>query len=630
MHSGTAMKNNRFLNLNKAKGFTLAELAVVASILGTLAYYAGEQQEVINYVNDLEQVERDIENLQLAYNQYYLEYRRPPATINELATLGLYSGSLESPFGTQYEGVPNGRGYQFVVDTLDNGPALTLSEKAPNATGVANRVSYNVPIPALETIASQYLHRQAVAGRPELNQLETNLDINGFDILNVSDLETNNIVTDRITTNVAEIDVLQTVDTLEFGTNSIQAVGNTLRLNAGTVDISNNISVDGDLLMLGGNITGVDQITASLGDIDELNSDEITAVSGNFQNFTTDNLDVDNFSSQSAVINTLDVDDLTFTDAVGDSINVTNADIDNFVSDTSVINTATINDLQTTNLTADSGNITNLTSNNFTTNNADVTGTATINSADIDSLTAQNANLVNVTSNTSTINTAVIGNLSAIDTRTQNLITDVLRVNGQSNINNANIDEASIRMATVDRLNVLNELVAANAQFINASGNRIDFDTLNGNSATFSTLNVANRLTASDAQFDNARVNVFRANNFRATGNSTIDNLDADNVNVAGTFSASDVNANDVNVSGDTTTQNLYVNNLTMSTYDIASLEATTVNASQVNGGNFTGNNYYATGDFRTSAGNSVNSNKALYDSINSLWQSCVAVDGCR
>ena len=249
MHSGTAMKNNRFLNLNKAKGFTLAELAVVASILGTLAYYAGEQQEVINYVNDLEQVERDIENLQLAYNQYYLEYRRPPATINELATLGLYSGSLESPFGTQYEGVPNGRGYQFVVDTLDNGPALTLSEKAPNATGVANRVSYNVPIPALETIASQYLHRQAVAGRPELNQLETNLDINGFDILNVSDLETNNIVTDRITTNVAEIDVLQTVDTLEFGTNSIQAVGNTLRLNAGTVDISNNISVDGDLLM---------------------------------------------------------------------------------------------------------------------------------------------------------------------------------------------------------------------------------------------------------------------------------------------------------------------------------------------------------------------------------------------
>ncbi len=85
----------RTLNLrSRQSGFTLAELAVVASILGVSAYYGAQFQQTQNEVAKLEKAERDIGELQHAYNQFYTENRRAPADITEFVDGGYYQGDV--------------------------------------------------------------------------------------------------------------------------------------------------------------------------------------------------------------------------------------------------------------------------------------------------------------------------------------------------------------------------------------------------------------------------------------------------------------------------------------------------------------------------------------------------------
>ena len=622
-------KSSRFLN-KRSKGFTLAELTVVAAILGSITYFGAEQQEVKAYTNNLTAVEQDVQEMQLAYNQFYLEYRRPPADLAELAAEGFYTGPLISPFGTPYGGTASARGYQFTVNTPDDRASTVLAERQPNAVGVsATQVDYAVPVPTLETIASQYLHRTAIAGRPELNQMQTDLDINGFNITNVQDLATDSITTDRITTRVAEIDILRTVDELEFGTNSISAAGNTLTLNANTVNISNDLNVNGSLLMNNTNITGVNQLDAVSGQFDSVVSVDITAQTSTIDNLTVNNQTVNNLSSTNATIDNATVRDLTFDSATGNLLDVIDANVGNVETLTADINSATIDNLNTTSFNATTGSIDTLTSTDISTDDLTVTGLATINSADITNLVSNTVNAVNFTGNNGVINVAVVGALSSINTTTQNLVTDTLVAKGTARFDDADMVNGFIRNATVDRLRVLDNLIADSADFNRATGTRIDFTNLVGQSGNFDDLNVNGTITANNASINSATIDDLTTTDFNAN-NANIVNLDATNANVSGTLTTRDVTGQTANFSGNVAMNNLSVNRLTMASYNIDDINANLITADDVQGGNFSGTNYFATNDFTTAAGNSVNGNKALYDSINSLWQSCVASDGCQ
>lgn len=624
------MKSHSNFLKNKSKGFTLAELTIVAAILGSITYYGAEQQEVKSYTNNLVAVENDVQQMQLAYNQFYLEFRRPPADLNELATQGFYNGPLISPFGSPYVGAPSARGYQFSIDTGDDRSALVLSERQPNANSISStQVGYSFPVPTVESIASQYLHRTAIAGRPELNQMETTLDMTGNDIINVLDLDVGSIVTERITTNVAEIDVLKTVDELEFGNNSISASGNVLTFNANTVNISNDLNVIGNLLLNNTNLSGVNQLSANSGTFDTIVTNDLEAQTATITTLDVEQQNVDTLVSTTATINSIDTDNLLFNTATGNSLTVSNADVTNLESENAIFQNGTFNDLTSVNITANNGTINNLTSTTINTNNINVNGLATISSANIGDLVSNTINTANFTGNNGVINVAVVGSLSSINTTTQNLTTDTLTSNGTADFDEATINDAVIDTATIERLRVLNTLLANNADFIRATGQRIDFDDLNGQVGRFQNLDVSGTITAGSANFDSADINSLSANNFNSD-TATINTLNSTSMTVSNTLTAQNINGNSANFTGNVSMNNLSVNSLTMNSFDIDEINADTIRANEVIGGDFSGVNFFASNDFTTAAGNSVNNNKALYDSINSLWLSCVADDGCQ
>ena len=240
----------------KNSGFTLAELLVVTAILGVTSYYTAEYAQGQRTIAKQVQVAEDFKALQHAYNQFYTEFRRSPNDLNELVTGGYYTGTLTSPYGTQYVGGDAGQGYSFTVDTNDAGVALNIGDGFGSATVVNDTVTLPVPVPSLGTIASQFLHREAILGSPELNEMQTNLDMSGYDITNVASLDSVTVNTDTVQASTAVIDTLNTVNMLQFGANSIGSSGGTLSLQASRTIVNGTLVLNGDMDAQGGSLSG--------------------------------------------------------------------------------------------------------------------------------------------------------------------------------------------------------------------------------------------------------------------------------------------------------------------------------------------------------------------------------------
>jgi hypothetical protein len=125
-----------------------------------------------------------IEQSRAALVAYYManSHQWPPS-MQALVATG-YLSSTESPWGESIVGASAGVNY-----------TLNLTTPAPEvAQGIAGRmggsvnnetVAVSVPIPATASIMDNGLMRFSVAGRPELNQMGTNLDMAGYNVNNV-------------------------------------------------------------------------------------------------------------------------------------------------------------------------------------------------------------------------------------------------------------------------------------------------------------------------------------------------------------------------------------------------------------------------------------------------------------
>jgi prepilin-type N-terminal cleavage/methylation domain-containing protein len=358
------------MKLKRQKGFTLGEMLLVLGIMGTIAVATLPKEQFLYQQGFVDAAARDLQSLQHAYNRFYAANRRNPASMAELQPY--YNGRMTSPWNTPYQGTATANGFTFSVNTNSAAYASKLQNTMGNAQLSGTAVSKGVPIPLIETIASQQLHRVAIAGRPELNQQQTDIDATGNDVVGVDTFDANEANVNDVYAQTVDTDILDAADEVVFGANSITHSGNTLSFNAGTVAFNGNVSLQGDMDANGNDITNIGNFDAD---------------NATFQDFTTtdlfaDNATIDTANITNGSINTLTgqslnyangtIDTFSFTTANGQRIDVNRFDTNVFNAGTFTSTTGIIDDLSGTSLDYNTGNITQLSGGTFTYNQGNI------------------------------------------------------------------------------------------------------------------------------------------------------------------------------------------------------------------------------------------------------------------
>lgn len=612
-------------------GFTLVELTTVIAILGLIAYFAAPQISTNARVDRVNTVEGDIEAMKQAYNAFYTDFRRAPVDLAELVDEEYYQGQTVSPFNTDYQLIPEANGASFQV-VSPNSTILNLLDDRISSSDIVgtNTIQVTTPEPLLSTIASQFLHKVEVDGQPELNQMETNIDANGNNIINVATLIADNLESTTITTEEATIEVLNTVDTLEFGENSIETVGGELIFNATTVTIAGDLAMTGEITGNGGDLTGFDSISGETGQFTtSVTTDTLQAEDGVFVDVEATTLTVDTLNGEEATFQSGDITNLTFTDAAGDTLVLetlesTNVEAVNLAATTGQFGTLSVDDL-----TADAAEIVSLTATSASVNSLEVTDSASISEASITALSAGALTTDNLTVTNGVISSAEITTLTAdeadfVDLSVGTLIADeaIFEEGEFSELESDSIDAVSI---TAD------DIVAATGTFVDIEAAQMDLGELIANSGVFSDLTVSGTISAGEVSADNATFGTLNgdslslsgtasfetisANSATITGDITTDDFVARNGEFTGTLSADSFSGSSASFSGDVTADDI-----------TASDEVT---ASSFSGTTYSGTNFNLTGDASTDQ-SSINTNRDLIDEIISNWEECQDDGGCQ
>lgn len=559
----------------KQSGFTLQELVISLAIMGIIATGAVSNYKVEQKTSLVEKAAADVDGLTQAYNQFYTKNRRAPTSISELVTEGYYVGSTESPWGSTYVGTETANGYAVSVNTSDSTYAKSLSNKYASSSLSGTSVEVTTPIPTIETLASQYLHRVSVDGSPELNQLETDIDANGHNIRNISELDAEEV---NVTTAVIEeliTDRLTSVEGVEFVSGSIDSDGDTLTFTGNNLVLNGDVSLEGDLDANGNDITGVGSIEAESGEFKDLTSESLVATNATFTNFAATDAEIENANITNLRFDDATIGSLTFTDATGDSLNVTDLTTTNLQSVSVVADNATIANLKGTTLDYANGTIGSLSGTRID------YSTGTFDTANIASANATTVNATSINYNSAEFNSMYVGG----------------------------------------------ELVADRGYFTSIESPSIDTDDLTASSIAAGTFDVDGTLTTTNLVATNATVSGTTTTNKLVSSTSNLGSASATSLSVSGSASANKITS----TTGTFTTLN--VNTVNGGTGDFNTLTSTNINgtnanfsnvtASKTTGGDFTGSNF-------TTSQSSVNSNHQLAESIKSEWDACVRAGGCQ
>lgn len=184
------------------RGFGLLELTITVSIATAVALGL-VQREIAQIENEItQQVASEVLAIHDAARVFHGRNDEWPDEVNDCADA---IPTLEAGgFLTNYE--TSAWGPDFTTSCAGGPPRLTftVTAEAPAerfARSAASRligsevdaanatVSSTVPIPGAGPVADVFLHRRAVPGRPELNQMQTAIDMNNNDINNISQLD---------------------------------------------------------------------------------------------------------------------------------------------------------------------------------------------------------------------------------------------------------------------------------------------------------------------------------------------------------------------------------------------------------------------------------------------------------
>ncbi len=352
---------------NKNLGFTLLEVMIAGVIttvasLGALTYYQDqlqEEQEVnASLISD---------DLVQAYKKFQIVNRRAPTDIAELLSSDLYTGKSVTPWNSNIGGAvsSNGKAFGFNFTAQNSAQAQRMADSLSkyNAVAVGSLVSFSTPTPTVDTIADQMLCNQAVAGSPDCNIMQIDLDVNGNDLLDINRIEATTFAIDEFSADEGQVTNLVVTNSVTIGGNTITHSGNQLEFNADNTLFTGDINLTGDLVGNNSNVTGINNldvntISANTAIINDATISNAQGSTLDFDEADFNSLVTQEITSQQGTFASLDTQNLTSTDVNTENFTGGQGDFSNLSANTSTGQNLTLNDrLTTTNLTASTSSL---------------------------------------------------------------------------------------------------------------------------------------------------------------------------------------------------------------------------------------------------------------------------------
>lgn len=513
----------------KQAGFTIIETIVVVTILGTVAAFSVPAYQKHKERELVEATQTDVDLIQKALYSYHLENRRFPGSLQELRDGEYYFGRMETPYGTPYELTLNAQGTAAKVNF--DGPNERITKNIAGGLAQArpvgeSSVEVSMGRPSKEAQLSTYLHRTEVPGHPEYNTMETDINMNGNNVVGVGTLEVEDVQAIDVYAENTTTNVLDVRDSISIGGAQINATANGMEIQATETRFVGNVGLQGDLVSNNGNMSGFDTVEVNTLSAQDVNADTVS----------TDRLSATNAQINSATIETLNGETLTYDE--GD-FNTFNAEeltssigtIESLSGSTLDYAEGQFTDLSSTTLTASDATVDDLSGNTFTYNtgtfnSVNVNGTTTTDNLNANVIEAQNANMVDVQSGSITADIGRFRDYSASNLTFESDLT----VNGELNAQDVNVDNrlrtnrlesnsSVLGGASADSLDVSGE-VSANS--ITVSGNA-DIDTVLFNEAQGGNVNV-NSVSADSGVFSTFEASSISANDVSSSLSSINNN----------------------------------------------------------------------------------------------------------
>jgi type II secretory pathway pseudopilin PulG len=189
-------------------GFTVLEVTAAFLIFGLLAtpLLFTQLNQARNRLT--ESTATDILNLGEAAQNFRGETGAWPDQANNcagaIATMSaagyLGNNNTNSPWNTAYVTTcPANLRFDVATTAPAQRDAEAVQRAGPRGTRAGNTVTASFARPGVEPSFDQLLHREQIAGRPELNRMQTGIDMNGNNVSAIGQLQWNNGVSIRST-----------------------------------------------------------------------------------------------------------------------------------------------------------------------------------------------------------------------------------------------------------------------------------------------------------------------------------------------------------------------------------------------------------------------------------------------
>ncbi|PSV24216.1 hypothetical protein, partial [Photobacterium sp. GB-72] len=151
---------------------------------------SNEDIELKQLVSQSEQIDNTVtlfSQLENSVLRFYIDNLTWPTALNQ---------KTNTAFG-DIDTINNGTNYQLKLQFQPGGEAIAkkLADQL-NATVNGNAVVLTLTPPTTNALVDGLLHRNAVTGKPELQQFETAIDLNSHDINNANSVKASTVTTD--------------------------------------------------------------------------------------------------------------------------------------------------------------------------------------------------------------------------------------------------------------------------------------------------------------------------------------------------------------------------------------------------------------------------------------------------
>ncbi|HLV47830.1 MAG TPA: hypothetical protein VKY35_02070 [Aliidiomarina sp.] len=220
------------LRATSNKGFSLLEfVAVLALVSGMLLTFT--QLRTMQHQQSLQQSLLDtIDHTRQALYSYFSEHDEFPLSITALTS----SEDAITPWGRRLFIRHESIGVVLVVPVPNEAMLNWLKARLPMSQGEQLNLLVQLPAPIQTLISAAALHRVAVDGRPELNVMNADLNMGGFDISNFSKIKAEQALLNNLVSDEAVVGVLTTDEAVA---NKIVAVeADIITLNANLAEVN--------------------------------------------------------------------------------------------------------------------------------------------------------------------------------------------------------------------------------------------------------------------------------------------------------------------------------------------------------------------------------------------------------